>query len=47
MTFLDLKKVYNHVDRKILQKVLQMYGEDGNLRNDTKSFYVNSNNNSK
>lgn len=35
---LDLEKVYDHVDRKGLRKVLQMYGLCGKLLNSIKSL---------
>lgn len=42
VAFLDLEKVYDHVDREDLWKMFQVYVVGGKFLNDIKRFYVNS-----
>ena len=40
MIFMDLKKVYDRVNREALWQVLRMYDVGGKLLNGIKSIYV-------
>ena len=42
MSFMDLEKVYDRVNREVLWQLLRMYDVDGKLLNGIKSMYVNS-----
>ena len=42
ITFMDLEKAYDRVDRDAMWRVLQMYGVNGCLIKAIKAFYVES-----
>ena len=42
MSFMDLEKAYNRVNREALWQVLRMYDVSSNFQNRIKSMYVNS-----